>query len=83
MSCRSAQEHRAKLAASVLESEPSVLGVETLEPSADPTARWTIELTIAADCCPPPVLAILAEYGFGTIDQNPQGGVYRVEAVAD
>ena len=83
MSCRTAQEHRAKLAASVLSDMPCVIHADPLEPNADPTPDWTVELTIDADRCPPQVLGVLHEYGLGTLDQNPQGGLHKVEAVAD
>jgi len=83
MSCARSQQRRVELAAGILQSLPHVIAAEPLAPSADPTSDWTLELTLDADRCPPIVLEILGNHGLGTLDQNPQGGLHKIEAVAD
>lgn len=62
-------------------SHPTVEGHDLLTPDADPTDRWTLELTIDHDGLPPAVAEILADEGLTIRHTGPRADWWHVVAV--
>lgn len=47
--CRAAQRQRAHCAAATIEADPRVLEVTAVEPSADPTGKWLLDIVLGPE----------------------------------
>ena len=73
MTCRVEARHQAHNAVNELESVPTVIGVDVVAPSVDPTDRWTVELTLRTDGIPAVVSGIFSEHNLTLKHAGPRG----------
>lgn len=81
--CRSVARRRVFNAAEEFDSAPSVVAVDVIPPTRDPTDCWTVELTLNRDGLPGSVTGILSEHDLTLRHAGPRGTHWHAVAVAD
>lgn len=81
-SCTVEQRNRVRAAATQLDADPRVLGVDVLDPTEGHREAWILEVTCALDASgvPPAVLRALAEHGLRVVRAGTRAGHYRAVA---
>lgn len=82
MTCTVDKRQRVHRARDRLEAHTLVVGAAVLAPAEDPTARWTLELTLDAAGVPHDVLDILGSYRLTLRTAAPRGRCWHAVAVA-
>jgi hypothetical protein len=78
--CTVSARKRARKCAETLAVREPVVGVDVLEPHADPTNCWTLDMTLDTRGVPPQVLDDLGSYQATLRDASPQGRAWKVLA---
>jgi len=79
-SCTVSTRKRARKCAETLAVREPVVGVDVLEPHADPTDCWTLDIVLDTRGVPPQVLDDLGSYQATLRDASPQGRAWKVLA---
>jgi len=79
--CTVSARKRARALAETLAVRNSVAGVDVLEPHADPTDQWTLDVLLDTRGVPPQVLDDLGSYQATLRDAGPQGRGWQLLAV--
>jgi hypothetical protein len=84
MNCTVDTRRRARACAETLSVREPVLSVDVLEPHADPTAKWTLDILLAGSCdgVPPQICDDLGSYRMSLRIVSRQGPHWQAIATA-
>ena len=78
--CTVSTRKRARKCTETLAMRETVVAVDVLEPHADPTNCWTLDMTLDTRGVPPQVLDDLGSYQATLRDASPQGRAWKILA---
>ena len=78
--CTVSTRKRARKCAETLAVREAVVAADVLEPHADPTDCWTLDMTLDTRGVPPQVLDDLGSYQATLRDASPQGRAWKILA---